>query len=119
MAWERLERGIIIGMLRVDAEGYLVSLDFLGSTDNRPVTTVVGGAHLFESEIIESSAQLGAAQLLGDVATDDLYRSGYGHELPLSPPPLAFGSRDPQVPVLVWAPQKRGCAGSAFLSPHR
>ena len=56
---ERLERGIIIGMLRVDAEGYLVCLDFLGSTDNRPVPTVVGGAHLFESEIIESSAQLG------------------------------------------------------------
>ena len=77
-----LERGIIIGMLRVDAEGYLVCLDFLGSTDNRPVPTVVGGAHLFESEIIESSAQLGAAQLLGDVATDNLHRSGYGHELP-------------------------------------
>ena len=82
MAWERLERGIIIGLRRVDAEGYLVCLDFLGSTYNRPVTTVVGGAHLFESEIIESSAQLGAAQLLRDVATDDLHRSGYGHELP-------------------------------------
>ena len=82
MAWEWLERGIIIGMLRVDAEGYLVSLDFLGSTDNRPVTTVVGGAHLFESEIIESLAQFRTVQLLGEVATDDLHRSGYGHELP-------------------------------------
>ena len=49
MAWERLERGIIIGMLRVDAEGYLVCLDFLGSTYNRPVTTAVLGAHLLES----------------------------------------------------------------------
>ena len=64
MAWERLERGIIIGMLRVDAEGYLVCLDFLGSTDNRPVPTVVGGAHLFESEIIESLAQFRTVQLL-------------------------------------------------------
>ena len=32
MAWERLEGGIIIALLRVDAEGYLVCLDFLGST---------------------------------------------------------------------------------------
>ena len=35
----------------------LVSLDFLGSTDDCPVTTAVLGAHLFESEIIESLAQ--------------------------------------------------------------
>ncbi len=82
MAWERLERGIIIGMLRVDAEGYLVCLDFLGSTYNRPVTTAVLGAHLFESEIIKSLAQFRTVQLLGEVATDDLHRSGYGHELP-------------------------------------
>ena len=49
MAWERLEGGIIIALLRVDADGYLVSLDFLGSTDDRFVTTAVLGAHLLES----------------------------------------------------------------------
>ena len=79
---ERLEGGIIIALRRVDADGYLVSLDFLGCTDDCPVTTAVLGAHLFESEIIESLAQFRTAQLLGDVATDDLHRSGYGHELP-------------------------------------
>ena len=79
---ERLERGIIIALRWVDADGYLVSLDFLGSTDDCPVTTAVLGAHLFESEIIESLAQFRTVQLLGDVATDDLHRSGYGHELP-------------------------------------
>ena len=76
---ERLERGIIIALRWVDADGYLVSLDFLGCTDDCPVTTAVLGAHLFESEIIESLAQFRTVQLLGDVATDDLHRSGYGH----------------------------------------
>ncbi len=78
---ERLEGDIIIALRRVDADGYLVSLDFLGCTDDCPVTTAVLGAHLFESEIIESLAQFRTVQLLGDVATDNLHRSGYGHEL--------------------------------------
>ena len=82
MAWERLEGGIIIALRRVDADGYLICLDFLGCTDDCPVTTAVLGAHLFESEIIESLAQFRTVQLLGDVATDDLHRSAYGHELP-------------------------------------
>ena len=49
MAWGRLEGGIIIALLRVDADGYLVSLDFLGCTDDCLVTTAVLGAHLLES----------------------------------------------------------------------
>ena len=56
MAWERLEGGIIIALRRIDADGYLICLDFLGCTDDCPVTTAVLGAHLFESEIIESLA---------------------------------------------------------------
>ena len=39
-------------------------------------------------------------------AEDVWYRSLASTQIPLSPPPLAFGSRDPQITVFVVAPPK-------------
>ena len=55
----------------------------LGSTDAGDEASAMLGAHPAETEVDESLAYLHAAELLADVAADELHRPRHRHKLPV------------------------------------
>lgn len=67
----------------IDTQGNLIVPDLFCRADDGDETPAVLGAGLLEIQVAECLANLLAAQLLSDVAADDLHRPGYGHKLPV------------------------------------